>query len=85
MSVFFPVIVEIIISCCQVPRSPLPTLDLERATFQLSLKKIMAGSEARDLCSQYPVGLEGIRPNGRTKQCFLAATQNRRNLKSNMQ
>ena len=38
----------------------------------------MAAPEARDFCSQYPVGLEGIRPNGRTKPCFLAASQNRR-------
>ena len=28
----------------------------------------MAGPEARDFCSQYPLGLEGIRPNGRTQQ-----------------
>ena len=29
---------------------------------------IMAGPEARDFCSQYPVGCERIRPNGRTHE-----------------
>ena len=37
---------------------------------QQVLCKIMAAPEARDFCSQYPVGREGIRLNDRTMHCL---------------